>query len=125
MENVNLEEAQTILNHVAEVIDPKHKYKIKKHRRTCAFTWDTFNDGKHRVIGVSHATLTNLNVNGFIRVMLHEIAHFVHGQRYRKRLDLLLKQKSHRKTFHRVEAVLKAKFEEVYGERLPEHCWSD
>jgi hypothetical protein len=118
-----LEEGQIITDFIAAIIDPKHKYKIKKYKRTCAFTRDTFMYGKHRIIGVSHATLTNRSVNGFIRVMLHEITHFMHDQRYARRPDLLVKRRAHRKTFRDLEQKVKAKFEAVYGEVLPEHCW--
>jgi len=121
--SINIEDAQTIVDCIAEIIDPTHKYTIKKFKRTCAFTWETFARGKRRVIGVTHATLTNHSINRFIRVMLHEIAHFIHDKRYRKRLYLLRKRRAHRKTFHKLESTLKAKFESAYGEMLPEHCW--
>jgi len=121
--SIKIEDAQTIVNCIAEIIDPAHKYTIKKFKRTCAFTWETFARGKRRVIGVTHATLTNHSTNGFIRVMLHEIAHFIHDQRYRQRLDLLRKNRAHRKTFTNLESRIKAKFEGVYGEVLPKNCW--
>lgn len=120
---ISLVDAQTIVTGIAQIVDPKHKYTIRNYRQTCAFTWDTFARGKRRVIGVTHATLKNHSTNGFIRVMLHEIAHFIHDQRYRKRLDLLRSRRSHRKTFTKLETFLKAKFESIYGEMLPTNCW--
>jgi len=125
MKALTLEEGQIITNCIAEIIDPKHQYSIRKYRRTCAFTWDTFAEGKRRVIGVTPSTLKTHSTNGFIRVILHEIVHFVHDQRYRKRLDLLRKNRSHRKTFQKLESKLKVELESVYGELLPVHCWDD
>lgn len=95
-----IDEAQALTDCVALIIDPKHKYQIKKYRKTCAFIGETFFfHHRKRLIGLTSATLANNNQNGLLKILVHEIAHFVHAQRYRKRLDLLRKQRCHRATF--------------------------
>lgn len=124
-EGFTIDEAQILLDGISDIIDSKHQYKLVKYRRTCAMVGNTILENKHRRIGVTRATLQNHTTNGLIRVLLHEVTHFLHDcqPRYKRKIQNGIRLKCHRKTFHKLEAKTKAKFEAQYGEPLPVHCW--
>lgn len=117
--------AQQLLDSVAAICDPKHKYYLKMDRkRVEAFIGDTLYDGKRRRIGVTKAFLKR-PTNAIIRVLIHELAHFVYTMRFRNKPYDAMHKRSHNKSYRKVEASLVAKVQSAYGEKLPVHCWDN